>query len=165
LPLLSFASLCFVFFLLCFCFVSIFLSCFCLWFPFSFLLFALKASRGVSERRSEQKMEASTAALLGALIGATAGVVGQLVGVAYTSRNERRRLAVETGFREWEQLLERVKQPGDMIFPPVLFVHFNSELIRLIDSRSGLTPENYRVLLQRRDEVRKVIREDNEAKP
>jgi hypothetical protein len=32
---------------------------------------------------------------------------------------------------------------GFDIFPPVLFVHFNHELIRLIDSSEGLTAANY----------------------
>jgi hypothetical protein len=45
-------------------------------------------------------MDPAIGVLLGALIGGAAGVVGQIVTAAYTSRIDRRRLAIETGMRE-----------------------------------------------------------------
>ena len=88
-------------------------------------------------------MDAAVSALLGALIGAGAGVLGQALAATYAHRAERRRLAVESGFREWEQLVEVAanKKGGAEVFPPALFVHFNYELLRLIDSSGGLTQE------------------------
>jgi hypothetical protein len=105
-------------------------------------------------------MDASIAALLGALIGAAAGVAGQIVTAVYTDRSERRKLAVEAGFREWEQLWEvaKAQQAKGEMFPAVAFIHFNNELLRLLDS--GLTPESYRELVRQRTELRQVIRED-----
>ena len=111
-------------------------------------------------------MDASVAALLGALIGAGAGVAGQLVAASYSSRNERRRLAVESGLREWEHMWEQARASGRAaeMFPAVLFVHFNNELLRFIDSKDGLTTDNYRKLAQRRDEIRDLIRADTERR-
>ncbi len=109
-------------------------------------------------------MDASVSALLGALIGASAGVVGQIVAAASANRHERRRLAMESGFREWERVHETAlkTQHGASIFPPVLFVHFNHELISAIDSRKGLTVEKYASILARSDAIRDMIRADNE---
>lgn len=74
-------------------------------------------------------------------------------------------MAVESGFREWERLTQSVLEQnrGGDIFPPVLFVYFNYELIKLIDSDS-LTPASYRTLARKRDAVRAVIVEDSEAR-
>jgi hypothetical protein len=111
-------------------------------------------------------MDASIAALLGALIGAGAGVVGQLLTAAQTARGERRRLAVESGFREWEAMqvmAEKLGRPS-RLYPPVLYVHYNHELMRMIDSRDGLTPAKYAALAARRDEIRQVIEADTERR-
>ncbi len=108
-------------------------------------------------------MDASTGwlVLLGTVVGAAAGMIGQLVTAHFNNRSERRRLAIDAGFREWEamrQLATTLPHPMEL-YPPVLFIHFNSELARLIDE-NRLTPDNYRILAQRRDELRDVIRED-----
>jgi hypothetical protein len=110
--------------------------------------------------KEPELMDASVAALLGDLIGGAAAVTGQIVTAIYTNRSERRKLAVDAGFREWEQLWEVTRsQPGrGEMFPAVSYIHFNNELLRLLDA--GLTPENYRELVRRRTELRQVIEED-----
>jgi hypothetical protein len=110
-------------------------------------------------------MDASVAALLGALIGAGAGVCGQLVAAALSTRNERRRLAIESGFREWENMHELAVKSGRGadIYPPVLFVHFNHELIQLIDS-DDLTAEKYSAMVDRNRKLRDVIRADSKKR-
>lgn len=109
---------------------------------------------------------AAVAALLGALIGAGAGVASQLISAAHTSRNERRRLAIDAGFREWDLMHERAKASpaGAEVFPPVLFVYFHYELIRLFDKRGGLTAKDYDDLVRRRNRLRDVIREDSDRR-
>jgi hypothetical protein len=41
--------------------------------------------------------------LAGTIVGVLGGIVGQLLVVRSSARNERRRLAIESGFREWER--------------------------------------------------------------
>jgi hypothetical protein len=110
-------------------------------------------------------MDASIAALLGALIGSLAGVVTQVVTVSAASRNERRRLALDTGYREWEQMIKYAQATGTMeVFPPALFIYYNLELLNLIDSRRGVTPEGYRELTRRHEQIRAVIKEDSDLR-
>jgi hypothetical protein len=100
------------------------------------------------------------AALLGALIGAAAGVAGQLVAAAYASHSERRRLAIDAGFREWDAFRQHAG-PGEL-YPPVLFVYFTYEVMKLLDKKDGLTPANYTDLIQREEQMRDAISTGNE---
>ncbi len=106
-------------------------------------------------------MDASAvAALLGALIGGLAGVAGQVLAARYASRNERRRLAVEAGYREWEHMRDLAKDGGGRLLPPILFIHYSNELMTLLD-RGTLSAESYRDVIRRRDSFRAVIEEDH----
>ena len=112
-------------------------------------------------------MSEGTLVLLGALVGGAAGMAGTIVTAMFTNRGERRRLAVETGLREWEQaaqmaLAANAKGRAAELYPPVLFMYFNTQLIRLLDSRRGLTTDNYRELVRRKDAIREVIRRESE---
>ena len=102
--------------------------------------------------------------LLGAIVGAAASMGATIATLFFTNRNERRRLAVEVGFREWEIADKRAaanaqKGRGAKVSPPALFVYFNSELIRLLDKRKALTAKSYRALMERSDAVKRAIDE------
>lgn len=104
-------------------------------------------------------MDASIAALLGALIGGLAAMAGQVLAARYASRNERRRLAVEAGYREWEYVRDLSKDLGLRLLPPILFIHYSNELMTLLD-KGTLSAESYRDVIRRRDSFRAVIEED-----
>ena len=101
--------------------------------------------------------------LIGTLLGALIAVIGNIVSTRAASRNEFRRIAVEAGLREWEQLVAHARQHGGETYPPSLFVYYHAELLRLIDE-DRLTPETYRDVTARREQIRKVIAEDSKRR-
>ena len=104
-------------------------------------------------------MDSSVAALLGALIGAGAGLLGQVIAARYASRNERRRIAVDLGIREWDRMVEYAKNhPNAEIFPLALFVHYSVELMRVLDLRRGLTATSYADIVRSNRAVKESIR-------
>jgi hypothetical protein len=113
-------------------------------------------------------MDSGWLVLLGAVVGAAAGVAGQLITANLSNRSDRRRLAVEAGFREWEQnaqmaQLARAEGRPAQLFPPVLFVLFNYDFLRCLDEKDGLTQDKYRDLLRRKEQIKAVILEATRA--
>jgi hypothetical protein len=74
-------------------------------------------------------MDGSMAALFGALIGGAGVVISQLVTARYAIKTDRMRLAIESGFRDWEAMREYRRQSGrpGRLSPLVHFIHFNNE--------------------------------------
>jgi hypothetical protein len=50
------------------------------------------------------------------------------------------------------------------VFPPVIFVCFNLEFMKLLEIKGGATADNYRDLMRRRDAVRAAIVQATEAR-
>jgi len=107
-------------------------------------------------------VDASVAALLGAAIGASAGIAGQLLTARFAARNERRRLAIEAGLREWERSVEYAQAHGGTVFPSAYFVYFSAEVLDWIETDRYLTPESWHVLMNRAALVRAAMRDESD---
>jgi len=107
--------------------------------------------------------------LLGTIVGAAAATISGIVAARITARTERSRIAVEAGFREWENMRDHAKDlaaHGKKVrtFPPLLFVFFNEQLLRALHSRRGLTSDRYGEILQRQSELRALIEAQSERR-
>ena len=104
--------------------------------------------------------ERKAGALKGALCpGALAGVGGQVLAARYASLAERRRLAIEAGYREWEHMRDVLRMRGRRLLPPIVFIHYSHELMKLLE-RGTLSAEGYRDVIRRSDSLRAVSEEE-----
>ena len=94
--------------------------------------------------------------MLGTVAGAAVGVIGTILTTRVTARIELGRVAVEAAMREWEKMHSVAQERGGQIFPLALFIHYNVELLRLVDA-GKLTAESYQELMRRRDQVKQAI--------
>jgi hypothetical protein len=97
------------------------------------------------------------------VIGAVAGVAGTIVSTLVSNRREMRRIAIDSGFREWERLHTQALDRGGSLFPPAAFVFFNLEVLKLIE-RDEFTPDAYRKLFERAEAMNDVIRETSQKR-
>jgi hypothetical protein len=95
---------------------------------------------------------------IGAIIGATASIFTVHIQAKYQNKRELTKLAIDVAMKEHQAIFERVKtlpqnKKPETIPPPVPYIHFYVELIKLIETGklnkttlSDLTEENRKIL-------------------
>ena len=110
-------------------------------------------------------LTAALLVLVGTIVGAATGVVGTILSNRVAARNELRRVAVESAFREWERLatVAQERRGGGRVFPPAAFIYFNMELLRLADAGT-LNAKTYSAMMARYDEFASALAAENERR-
>ncbi len=92
------------------------------------------------------ELEAAKLVLYGTLVGAFGGMAGVVIQAIITNRAEAKRRLLDLAFQSATKELEiqlKFAKPGSKVYPPILFVHQHTELLKLI-REGNLTPERYK---------------------